>query len=669
VIFMKRCLLLCAFFQYQVLLLAQVVQPERQADFSVHPDNGGLRFRAQCPPLRQVAGAPGAFYTHYWEFGDGGFSFEEAPLHGYEKAGDYPALLCSTAHYDDNDKPPKSQKKSVLASAGGKTAPGDVFASNDQTIALKTNRQPAAEEELICIVSYRNNSTYTTDGRLHLFFNEKKFPTPHFAFLEARTHHDERIEALLALSEPPVIPDWDALAGGFSSTGDAALLFFTPVPPPADQLLKKARKVYREEQIWRFANLKPGEKRNVFVSLQGTSNMLRDTSAFIHLLGVLAPFDPAIPPDSFALEIEIVGSHDPNAIAVSDNRVRYRGVAGKQLDYKVRFQNNGEGAARKVELTVSMPKGLNVGNMRPLSWYPDCPVCTEPPQPGGCLDTATTGEGLVFTFRNIYLPGSRQQGVTDYDSTQGFVRYRIEPARDIPKLPFGSRASIVFDKNKPVHTNFSATRFKPGLSPGLKAGYNFDLDSAGTGYFFVGVGLSPYKSWRLYPQVELLTGFKKRTEIPEHLTVIPGDITQLMGDQDTLVSQAILESGTRGGVSVEVPVQVRKNFNRFVGVGFGGSARVFFDTGEERTRVTTTGIPHRLTILPTGTQGYLAFGDPIVSTEETVQQIKDTRIRFAVFADLTLGSVRAGPSVGVRAGGVLSSGFQPFVQVSIENKF
>jgi hypothetical protein len=310
-----------------------------------------------------------------------------------------------------------------------------------------------------------------------------------------------------------------------------------------------------------------------------------------------------------------------------------------------------------------------VGNMRPLSWYPDCPVCTEPPQPGGCLDTATTGEGLVFTFRNIYLPGSRQQGVTDYDSTQGFVRYRIEPARDIPKLPFGSRASIVFDKNKPVHTNFSATRFKPGLSPGLKAGYNFDLDSAGTGYFFVGVGLSPYKSWRLYPQVEVLTGVQRRSEIPERLTVIPGDITTLQGDQDTLVSQAILESGTRGFVSVEVPVQVRKNFNRFVGVGFGGSARVFFDTGEDRKQVSTTSTPYRLTINPAGVVDYVQFGNPVTTVEQFVQPIRDTRIRFAVFADLTLGSVRAGPSVGVRAGGVLSSGFQPFVQISIENKF
>lgn len=642
--------------------------PERLSEFSITPEGGGFRFRPQSPALSQVAGAPTAFYTHYWEFGDGGFSFEESPLHVYDKAGTYPALLSSTAHYDDNKKPPKPKSKQVLAGTDGVGAPvmGDVFAEKGKTISMRTNRQPAAGEELFCIISYRNTSTYTTDGRLHLFFNEKKYPSTHFSFLEARTHHGERSEALYSHTDPPMLPDWGALAAGFNGTGDAAPMFFAPPPPAAEELLQKARKDYREEQAWRFSNLRPGESRNLFVTLQGTANMLRDTSAFIHLEGVFAPFDPAIAADSFALEIEIVSSHDPNAIAVSDNRVGYRGVAGKKLDYKVRFQNNGEGPARKVELTISMPQGLNVGKMRPLDWYPKCPLCTVPRQTGSCLDTATTAAGLVFTFRDIHLPGSHQKGVTDYDSTKGFVRYRIEADKDIPKLPFRSQASIVFDKNTPVLTNFSRTSFKWGISPGLKIGYGFSPDSAAeTGYFFVGASLSPFKSWRIYPQIELLTGLKGKTALPERLTSIPGDSTKLVGDLDTLISREILTSGKRGFVSVEIPVLLRKNFSKFFGIGIGGSARILFENGEELMRVTTKRTTYERIM-----GIFVPFGDPTVSVDETVQDLNDTTVRFSAFADITLGSVRAGPNVGIRAGGIFGEReTRPFVQISIEHKF
>ncbi len=670
---MKALLLPCFGLLWLPLLTAQTEQPEQLSDFTVTPENGGLRFRPQSPPMTQIAGAPIAFYTHYWEFGDGGFSFEESPLHVYEKAGPYPALLSSTAHYDDNEKPPKKTSKSVMAAAGvsGNPAMGDVFPDKDKTIAIKTNRQPASDEELFCVISYRNTGKYTTDGRLHLFFNEKKFSASHFAFLEARTHNGERSEALYSQTNPPLLPDWSVLAAGLSATGEAAPLFFDPpLLPVAEELLQKARNAYREEQAWRFSNLRPGEKRNIFVTLQGTPNMLRDTSAFIHLEGIFAPFDPAIAADSFELEIEIVSSHDPNAIAVSDNRVGYRGVAGKKLDYKVRFQNNGEGPARKVELTVSMPDGLNAGKMRPLDWYPKCPLCTIPRQSGSCLDTATTAAGLVFTFRDIHLPGSHQKGVTDYDSTKGFVRYRIEADKDIPKLPFRSQASIVFDKNTPVVTNFSKTSFKTGISPGLKIGYGFSPDSAAeTGYFFLGASLSPYKSWRLYPQLELLTGLKGKTAIPDHLTLIEGDTSKLTGDLDTLVSQAIFENGSRGFVSMEIPVLLRKNFSKFFGLGLGGSARILFENGEDRRRVTTIQTVYERTGLAPNIK-YVPLGAPTETVEETAQDVNTTTMHFSAFADLTLGSVRAGPNVGIRAGGIFGEReTRPFVQVSLEYKF
>ncbi|MBL7775541.1 MAG: PKD domain-containing protein [Saprospiraceae bacterium] len=658
-------------------LYSQETQPQ-PPEFSTRPEAGALRFTAKEPPLpAPIPGAPEPFYTHYWEFGDGDFSFEKSPLHRYARAGNYTAMLDLTAHYDDKKKPPGVQQ-SILADAGGSPdSLRSVFEKERETIALKTNRQPRPNEELVCIISYRNTSQFVTDGRLHLFFNEKKFRTRHFGLQSARSHFGETEEAAFSAAERPRVFDWSALSESLaSSAGDAALplLVYAPPDPRTEGMLAKARETYRDGQTWRFSQLRPGETRNLFVSLGSLPTMLQDTSAFIHLQGILENFDPAIPAGEFVLEIEIVSSHDPNAIAVSDNRVNYRRLGGEKLDYKVQFQNNGEGPAKKVELTITVPEGLNTTRMRPLSWYPECPICPKTAanrEQLSCLDTATFASGLVFTFRNIYLPGSRQAGVTDYDSTKGFVRYRLEPEKRMPKRSFHSQAKIVFDKNKPIYTNFSKTRFKPGLSPGPKVGYGFRPDSTSeSGYFFLGMSLSPYKPWKIYPQVELLTGLKGRTELPEseivERTGLPNGPP--MGADfvfDTVTTTDF--SGDRGFVSVEVPLLLRKNFTGFFGAGLGVSARVFFENGTDRRHISRREDLYVFNAAVPG--GYqLQSSKPLGAAEQQNQSYSATTARFSLFADLTLGAVRAGPNLGIRVGGLLDRGFQPFVQLALEVK-
>ncbi len=591
-------------------------------------------------------------------------------MHTYAGSGAFLTSLYATPHYDDDQKPGGSAKQ-VLAEAGSPEKPGniaDVFPDQRSVVAMKTDAQPRAREPLVCIISYRNNSTYTTDGRLHLFFNEKKFKVSHFNLQNARTPFGETDESTLGAAGPPPILDWEALLEGWSGTGESAAPWraYTPLRS-ATELLEKARDEYRDERSWRYTLLKPGEKRNLFVTFLATPSMLQDTSAFIHLKAVLEPFDPAVPPAEFTLEIEIVSSHDPNLIAVSDNRVNYRRLAGETLDYKVRFQNNGEEPAKKIELSVTIPEGLNHGKMLPIDWYPRCPICPETPVAGGCLDTATTKDKLIFTFRDIYLPGSRQKGVSDYDSTQGFVRYRIRPHKGMPKKAFRSQAAIVFDKNKPIYTNFSKTRFRPGLSPGLKAGYGFRPDSAQSGYFFMGASLSPYKSWKFYPQIELLAGLKGRSEFeePTQTQYFPFDSSAL-GQKlyDTLIETSV--KGSRGWFSLEMPLLLRKNFTRFLGAGIGVSA-TFLISDEDRTKTQKTTVTlYGWTDSPTG----IVFlpSESETQTASTTQSATETRVRWSVFADLTLGSVRAGPNVGIRAGGISDGGFQPFVQVSFEIK-
>lgn len=635
--------------------------PLRVADFLVAPVGDAYKYTAIVPPLQQIAGAPPAYFTCFWEFGDGSFSTEKQPIYVFTKNDSVETVLHLTYHYDDGDMPKKKKKKQNVASGLAATGEmGDAIAAADKSIGLKNNREPRPKEELTLVLSYRNNSLYTTDGVVHLFFNEDKFGRSLFQFQEARVHHGEIPDPLLTDAGPVGRSiDWSALGEGMSSAGDQAFLVFKNTD--AKSLLAEARGVYRDEKAWRFTELRPRETRNMFVSLDGNENMLKDTSAFVHMLGVFVPMDPAIAPDSFSLEMEIVNSHDPNAIAVSDTRVGYRKVQNKQLDYKVRFQNNGERQAETVELTVEVPQGLNKTQMRPIDWYPKCPICTDMPTQSSCLDTAFTKDGLVFTFRNIYLPGSNQRGVTEYDSTKGFVKYRIEPQKGMPKRSFSSRASIVFDKNPPIVTHRSKTRFKTGVSPGLKVGYGFDPDSLEGGYVFFGASLSPYQSWKIFPQIEFLTGIKGREDFPNDSTE-----TRKMGGNTTGVilpdtATYTVTNGHRRLLSFEMPLMLRKNFSKFIGVGLGGSFRVVMNKGEDKVY----------------TMVQQEFFEPGFDDPYAVKQlsgsygsttISETNTYFSFFADLTLGSVRIGPNLGIRAGGILDDGVKPFVQLSLEFK-
>lgn len=666
---------------------AQSAEPERLLNFKSEAREDIYEFTPIMPPLMQKPGAPAAYWSYFWEFGDGNFSREQNPVHIYAKQGDYMVSLDATAHYDDG-KRAKRKKKPVSTPtrlADSASPMEDVFdPSERQMVAMYSYSKPRAEEEISLIISYRNLGIVTTDGRLHLFYNEKRFPTKHFDFVEARAHYGEMVDQ----STSQVLPMdnsrvcWTALpqhsSGGLSTTWSADL-------PPSliiEEMLNNARGTYRSENTWRFNNLQAGEKRNLLVSLAGSTNMLRDTNAIIHLEAVFAPFDPVIAPEKFVYEIEIVSSHDPNAIAVSDNRVNYRILGAKKLDYKIQFQNNGEGPASTVAVHVEVPKGLELGAMRPVDWYPKCPICPKVPDGRGCLDTANVKGGLVFTFRNIYLPGSRQKGVEKRDSTKGFVRYRIEADRSMPKLPFRSRAKIVFDKNPPIYTNYTKTGFKIGKSPGLKIGYGFEpnIDAATKGagdpasvarnsYLFLGASLSPYKSWRLYPQIELLAGIKGRNDLPLV------EIHSLSGTQsnngimqlDSILVDTVTQSN-RGFVSFEVPVLLRKNFNNFFGIGIGGSARIILENGENIVETAQTNIDWEFMDGPTGLIIEKKVDQSPVHTN--IEKFKASRFRYSLFADVTLGSVRVGPNLGLRGGFVFGEkgAVRPFAQLSLEMK-
>lgn len=616
-------------------LNAQII-PEREADFITRYDGPVTLFAPVLPPLVQIAGAPEAFYDYYWEFGDGAFSFEEYPQYVYADSLEKMVFFAATGKYD-NGKAPKSRKKAASPS-GQKPKSQVAYASPavlpdaHAAIGMRAVRNPRAGEELVCIMAYANHGMAPQSGKLHLFFNETTYKNEHFRFLEARTHFGEReVAPMLSLARHP------SLSGGMASW--YAPLMNARLDP--ETALGELHKEYQNEVVWSFSDLQAGELRHLFVSLQSTEYMLADTHAIITATALFVPDDGLQTAEQYVMEMEIVPSHDPNFIAVSQRRVSFRHVRGKELTYKVHFQNNGEGPASTVEITCDVPRGLDPARLKVLDAYPLQQLCPEEATGESCLDTALVDGRLVFTFRNIYLPGTRQEGVGDPDSTKGFVKYSLHPNKDIRKLKLDSRASIVFDKNPPIRTNGVGTSFKPGLSPGLAAGWN-----TRPGQLAFGATLAPYSPHKTYFQWEVWTGFSLQ---PLRTETTSRDTVHWMQDLPGLGFVATLDSITTNTKRREesshffsvVPLQVRKNLNDWVGVGLG----LLLDLHIKRTTTGNEVKAERFAYTPDGIPMPDLYKENTTSNSVTD---KDQAIRPALFADVHLGRVRHGPSIGFR---------------------
>ncbi len=626
-------------------LPAQTI-PERQADFMVRNEGAFTVFAPILPPLAQRTGAPPAFYDYYWEFGDGAFSFEENPRHAYADTTKKEAYFMGTGKYD-NGKAPRSRKKTVeppkgkpapkLAEASPAVLPGATAA-----IGLRAVRNPRADEESVFILAYANSTPTVQSGMIYLFYNQRDYKHEHFSFMEARTHFGEQQETQpLSWTGPPLRYDaWvDAEAPrhyyalGLNTTQDAGAA------------LGELRKTFKTGLAWRFSELQAGELRHMFISLQASGQMLADTNAIITVPALIVSDDRRIV-EQYDLELEIVASHDPNHIAVSKRRTGFRGIRGKDLIYKVQFQNNGEGPASTVEITCDVPPGLDASRMQVLEAYPLKAPCSEDTGDGSCLDTTLKEGQVVFTFRHIYLPGTRQEGVRDRDSTKGYVKYRITPGRDIRKLDMASQASIVFDKNPPIRTNRAATSFKPGFSPGLAAGWNVFPGQSESNHFVLGATLSPFSPYRMFLQAELWAGFPLQPQSSESTA---RDSLRWMQDIQGLGFVATIDSITTFTKRTEqrplyfriAPLQLRKNINDWIGIGAG----LMLDVRIERTEVRNEVKTQRFVFNPEGfpvTDLYRESNFQHVNTQ------RETTIRPAFFADVQLGLVRKGPALGLR---------------------
>ncbi|MEX1383445.1 PKD domain-containing protein [Lutibacter sp.] len=610
----------------------------------IYTVNGNkVSFNPETPELNQIAGAPKAFYTYYWEFGDGNHSFKKDPEHVCKDKGTYKAQLSVTNNYDDG-RPPSTRPKDVSITTVNQNINSNQnqqLLANHNGFRLQTNREPMPEEEMQFIVSYGNNKDYATSGKLYLFFNETKYKDKNFDLVDVRLHNNEQeISDEIIVDNSSYISKNELIqTTGISTFLDDKLLISDTLKQNLPLTLEEGKLSYQDVKVYDFNEMQANEERNMFFTFKTTPEMLKDTSAVISIRSIYVPERGNDAHKVLTKEMEIVTSHDPNKMAVYDTRLNYRLVRFKKLKYKVRFQNDGEGPARLIKLNVDIPKMLDKSTLEVLDMYPKCKICPEEEVRYSCLDTIISKDQISFQFKNIYLPGTAQKGVHDKDSTKGFVKYALKFGKDFHKVKSKSKTAIIFDKNEPIITNTSTSRFKPGISIGVKAGYNSFPDLNDSKSYFIGATISPYKSYKKYLQAEIMMStheFLDFKSISEEVGIL--DIPGAVVDNAIKFEESSL---TTNKLNVDVvPVSFRYNLNGVIGLGIG--PQISLDVSNE---VETT----------TSTEYYTYFNNRVgkliegaSSTSTTVENNPFTDIKYGIFGDITIGASRIGPSVGAR---------------------
>ena len=617
------------------------------AEMDVKEEGDSLRFTPRLRVLRQVAGAPASFYTYFWEWGDGSFSFDKTPSHTYADTGIYHVRLYATNNYDDGKAPPTRPRPiKVNKKPAGSGHWASHFFHEKGSIEMKINRNPKPGEDFVAILGYRNQYNKSFSGSLVLFFNEKQFATEGFQLTDTRAYHQEdstSINSLIASLDEKDMQNRALLAGPYENV-------YYPYAGDARTMLQQLQATYTRNTALKFSTVAQGAEQFVFVTMNTLPAMIQDTNATVTMSAMLVPDDPDMQPELYALEMQIVASHDPNRMQLKQRRINYRFMGKKkELTYKVRFQNTGEGPAKRVAIGIALPKQLNAATITIKNMNPFCVHCDSAYAGQSCIDTISRTDSIYFVFNNIYLPGLQQDGVTDKDSTKGFIEYTIRFKKRPKKIPFSSSAAIIFDKNEPVYTNRATGRFVKGISPGIIAGYGMGLagdNKTVHGPIQIGVTLGPFAPDKPYFQIEAYAGLLQKEKSSTGFLTDKRDST--VNGQVVLIRGREMETTKTTNIIQVVPLHYRYNINKWFSIGAGAFVQLSLtEQTKSLQKVHLANVQE-----PNTTIGIVDY-----ESTSTTRWLKDWNA--APFVNIEAGRVKWGPALGIRYYYQLRGNFAP----------
>ncbi|MDV6166984.1 T9SS type A sorting domain-containing protein [Flavobacterium sp. DG1-102-2] len=167
------------------------------------------------------------------------------------------------------------------------------------------------------------------------------------------------------------------------------------------------------------------------------------TGSFLNFTATITPLaDDENPVDNVSLLDQIVvGSYDPNDIAVREGEFIKEDETGNYLNYTIRFQNKGTANAENVRIETMLDEDLDWATFEAIA-------ASDP-------FTIKNTNGLVeFVFNGIDLPFES----ADEPASHGYVIYRIKPKATVTIGDvMTAQAGIYFDFNDVIDTNTTTT--------------------------------------------------------------------------------------------------------------------------------------------------------------------------------------------------------------------
>lgn len=391
------------------------------------------------PPART------AFYTHFWWFGDNGFSFDSIAYHSFSRSTQCQVFALTTENYGTGGAPPRYADTTFTPNED--VVPTPEILENGQYLRLQHYRGAVPGDTMYIILTYKNPTDYYARGRITLSL------PPSTAILS------DMISEFRASFNP----------NGEVQSGNTWNFDYLPanaersilIPVRIDEDAEINEELSFSAQLWidGASNLKM--VRQILGTASGEEIILTEGGTTNDSLSNGEPIA------NYPLAITVANSHDPNKIVESSNAHNDCLYGGKTIEYTVHFQNVGDGPTHFVSVAVHLDDDVDMNTIRDIIGpieYNGRPVRRDAilghyrRSYGPVYNIDEARRILFFEFHDLQLRSPLSDSTMNLDFTQSFVKFKIDVNEGYEfGPPIKAQATIIFDENAPINTGIAYT--------------------------------------------------------------------------------------------------------------------------------------------------------------------------------------------------------------------
>jgi hypothetical protein len=246
-----------------------------QAQCRINPRNS-YQFTADLPLLTTLPGsATPAYYSYFWEFGDGTYSRDENPNHYFDITPPHEVLLHNGGSYSTGGEPGTKKNNRCSPIPNGVIPPNssyDIISTGNLGAELGLNSGGnivISDATVPLMLAYKNTSATSISGNLYLYYNTNEENLAFQIENPARIHHGETV---------------------------------TEEIPNNGEFISKLG--------WSFEEMQPNIERRIFIDLT-TLDTMQSTH---NLRLVLVPNNTTLSAQTYDFELQTARAYDPNKI-------------------------------------------------------------------------------------------------------------------------------------------------------------------------------------------------------------------------------------------------------------------------------------------------------------------------------------------------------------------